>query len=116
MTAEQTSGLAEGTYELRTIVVGEEAALPVITSRAFSTLSLRTAILTEVTNLLSQELATVQDSLDANTGAINDARAAADDAARLANILLVIASVAVVVAVVSLVVLMVVWRRLPKQP
>lgn len=114
MSSAQTAALAEGSYELRSIVVGEEAALPVITSRPFSSLSVRTAVLSEVIDLIDEQLGPLRDDLAEQTAAANAASAAANAANNLAQLLLIITSVALVVAVASVGMLAAVWRRVSR--
>ena len=110
LTAEQTTALTEGTFELSTIVVGDEAALPVTTTQSFTSLNLATSIIADLTVVIDQLIADQQVQLDAAVAAADAANAAAASANSLANTVLIVAIVAVVVAVVAIA-LAVVWGR-----
>ena len=110
LSADQTTSLTEGTFELQTIVVGAEAALPVVTTQSFSTLSLSTAIISELTIVLDQALVDFQVDIDRAVDAADAANAAAASATSLANTVLIVAIVAVVVAIVAIA-FAVVWGR-----
>ena len=117
LTALQTTALFEGTYELETVVVGEETPLPVAATLSFTSLSLSSAILGEVTQVIEGALTGFQETLDENTAATQAAIDAADarmaDVVNLVSLLLVLAIAAVVIAVLAIGVLLVLWRRLP---
>jgi peptide/nickel transport system substrate-binding protein len=110
LTAEQTTALTEGTYELSTIVVGDEAALPVTTTQSFTSLNLATAIIADLTLVLDAALEGFQTDIDAAVDAADAANSAAAAATSLANTVLILAIVAVVVAVVAIA-FAVVWGR-----
>ncbi len=113
LTGAQTATLAEGTFEFTSIVVGLEAALPVVSRQTFTALDLEKAILADLTNTLDIAIAGFGDEIDALTNAVDDAVAVADSATALANTLLIIAIIGVVVAVIAIVGLVVMMRRLP---
>ncbi len=117
LTALQTTALFEGTYELETVVVGEETPLPVVATLSFTSLSLSSAILGEVTQVIEGALMGFQETIDANTAATQAAIDAADvrvaDLVNLVNLVLIVAIAAVVIAVLAIGALLVVWRRLP---
>lgn len=108
LSADQTTALGEGSFELKTIVVGEEAASPVVTDLAFTSLSLSSAIITDLTVVIDTALTEFQDALDANTAATNAAVDSANAATNLANTVLIVAIVAILIAAVA-VVLAFVW-------
>ncbi|MDX1534865.1 MAG: hypothetical protein R3291_04525, partial [Thermoplasmata archaeon] len=111
LTADQTTALVEGTYELQTIVVGSEAALPVVSTQSFTTLNLATAILADLTQQLDDAIADLQVVVDDAVEAADAANAAAAAATNLANTVLVLAIVGVVVAVVAIAIAFVMGRR-----
>ena len=115
LTAEQTTALVEGTYELLTFVVGAEAALPVVTTQSFTSLSLASAIIADLTVVLDAALVDFQVEIDRAVDAADAANSAAVAATSLANTVLIVAIVAVVVAVAA-VVLAVVWGRRGSRP
>ena len=115
LTALQTTALFEGTYELETVVVGEETPLPVVDTLSFTSLSLSSAILGEVTQVIEGALTGFQETLDENTAATQAAIDAADarmaDVVNLVSLVLVLAIAAVVIAVLAIGVLLLSWRR-----
>ncbi len=111
LTAEQTTALVEGSYELKTIIIGEEAALPVVNTQSFTSLSLSSAILSEVTQTITVLFADIQSDIDTITATADAATAAAEAATSLANTVLILAVVGVVVAVVAIVAAVVIGRR-----
>ena len=117
LTALQTTALFEGTYELETVVVGEETPLPVVATLSFTSLSLSTAILRDVTQVIEGALTGFQETIDENTAATQAVMDAADarmaDVVNLVSLVLVLAIAAVVIAVLAIGVLLVLWRRLP---
>ncbi|MFQ5918625.1 MAG: ABC transporter substrate-binding protein [Thermoplasmata archaeon] len=110
LSADQTTALVEGTYTLQTIIVGEEAALPVVNTQSFTSLSLASSIVAEVTQIIDEALIDFQDTIDENTAATQAAVDSANAAASLANTVLIVAIVGIVIAVVA-VALAVVWGR-----
>ncbi len=110
LTADQTTALVAGTYDLQTIVVGEEAALPVVNVQSFTSLSLSSAIIADLTVVIDDALNAFQTELDVAVEAADAANAAAAAATSLANTVLIVAIVAVVVAVVAIA-FAVVWGR-----
>jgi len=113
LSADETVKFVQGTYQFQAIVVGEEAAIPVVAAQDFTATSLSTALLTQIRAELDQRLAEVEDSLDLTNGTANDAKVAAQDAKDLLYIVLGVAIVAIALAAVNLVVM---TRRLPRAP
>ncbi len=111
-TAPETTALFEGTYELQIIVVGEEAALPVVHTQSFNVISLFRAILSESTEPppWGQFRSTIDETKAAAQSAVDVAR----EAATLANSALLVAIVAVVTAGMAMAALLVVWRRIKR--
>lgn len=103
LSAEQTTALTEGTYELKTIVVGTEAGLPVVTTKTFTSLSLSTAILAELSDILNTRLAEFEDTLSSAAATADSAVAAADAAIALTQVVLTVAIVAIIIAAVAVV-------------
>ena len=110
LSAEQTTALVEGTYELKTIVVGQEAAVPVVTDTTFTSLSLATAIISEVIQTIDDRLAEFDDTIADTTNTADGALAAANSALTLAYVVLGVAIAGIAVAVAGFVVML---RRLP---
>ncbi len=113
LSADQTTALTEGSWTLRTIVVGAAAAAPIISDLSFSVQSLRTALLTEMTNLLDTELGEFADEIQDITNRADDAVSAANSATSLVYIVLGVAVVGIVVAIVGIIVVL---MRMPKRP
>ena len=103
LSAEQTTALTEGTFELTTIVVGTEAGLPVVTAKTFTSLSLSTAILSELTEILDTRLASIEETVSGAADAADSAALAADAAVALTQTVLVVAIVGIIVAAVAVV-------------
>ncbi|MEE9173368.1 MAG: ABC transporter substrate-binding protein [Thermoplasmata archaeon] len=108
-TAPETTALFEGTYELQIIVVGEEAALPVVHTQSFNVISLFRAILSDSTG--PSPWGEFRNTIDEAKAAAQSAVDVAREAATLANSALLVAIVAVVTAGIAVAALLVVWRR-----
>lgn len=117
LSALQTTALAEGPYELNVIVVAEEIPFLGLGTLSFTSLSLSSAILREVTQVIEGALTGFQETIDENIAATQAAMDAADarvaNVVNLVNLVLILAIAAVVIAVLAIVALLVVWRRLP---
>jgi peptide/nickel transport system substrate-binding protein len=117
LSALQTTALAEGPYELNVIVVAEEIPFLGLGTLSFTSLSLSSAILREVTQVIEGALTGFQETIDENIAATQAAIDAADarvaNVVNLVNLVLILAIAAMVIAVLAIVALLVVWRRLP---
>lgn len=114
LTDTQTGTLAPGAYDLRTVAVGDEAAVPVVSSLSFTAIP----VLAYVQIILATEAATraaddaaLQGQLANQTAAINNANAAV---ASLQTTVLVAVALAIVALVVAVVVVVVGMRRMPR--
>lgn len=106
LSAEQTTALVEGSYTLKTIVVGAEAAVPVVSDLTFTSLSLATAIIADVTESVNTQLGQFEDTIASNAEVADSAVAAANAAINLAYVVLAVAIVGIVVAVVAVALVM----------
>jgi len=102
LAADETVKFVQGTYRFQAIVVGEEAAIPVVQEQDFLATSLSTALLTEIRAELDQRLTIVDNSIANSTQSADDARTAAQNAANLASTTLIIAVLAVLLAITNI--------------
>ncbi len=104
LSSTQTTALVEGSYEFTVVVGTRDSVIPTFASTSFSVESLQSAIIIAITQVMNDRLDDFQASLDANTDAVGDAGAAADQAVLLAYIVMGIAVVALIVGVVAVVI------------
>ena len=119
LTSAETTRLVGGSYELVTIVVGEEATIPVVDRQSIMTVWLGSLILQEVLGALDEALqdlrATVDESVAETQSAIDTNNAQIADLTALVTLALILAIAATTIAVALVAAMLIVWRKGPRE-